>query len=85
MKQAELTDEEKHVVTMMNLPQVPKTVVEGEYGGERAVFICLVTEGDAPGKTDLTPLAMLLRDSDVAKVRATSAENKPLIHVPGDS
>lgn len=82
MKEAELTEEERHIISMMNLPQVPKTVVEGEYDGERAVFICLVTEGE-PGKMDLTPLAMLLRDSDVPKVKATSAENKPMIHLPG--
>lgn len=63
-------------------PRFPVATVEGEYDGERAVFLCLVDQDEKTEKVDLTPVAMLLREEDIPKVTREPEATENRLYVP---
>lgn len=71
-----ITREEKTLALAIKEPRIPVVTVEGFYDGERAVFLCFAQQHPVTGKTDLTPVAMLLREEDIEKVTRPKADDE---------
>lgn len=68
-----LTREERSMGMMLKDPRFPTGCVEGTFKGERAVFICLM-EPAKKGGFNMTPIARLLGEDDMAHVKGAEDE-----------
>jgi uncharacterized Rossmann fold enzyme len=71
-----ITQDERVLSALLKDPRTPMGTVEGFYDGDRAVFLCLIDQDETTGKTDITPVAMLLREEDIPKVTRPQGEDE---------
>jgi len=78
-----LSKEEKVVAQLLSDPRFPTACVEGEFKGERAVFVCLIDYHNPKKPTegyDITPLAKVLEKHELKHVKGH--EGQPLGAAP---
>lgn len=64
-----VTKDERASISILREPQFPIGAVEGQFKGERRVFLCLMGR-DAAGKLVVeAPLAMLLTEDDFKEIK----------------
>ena len=84
-RQMTIDDEEKLQAAMLRDPRFAFTPLEASLDGQRVVIMALM-EQQPSGRIDLTPVAILVPDEWIDKLKLLEGpvKEKPLIVKPGD-